>query len=137
MAAREMRMKVRLDARTILRFAAIVAFFAASAHARAATVATDQLDYSPGEIVIVTGAGWEASETVSLYIEEDPIIHPAQTLYATADVDGNIYNGEYVIQDHDIGQTFTLTGTGQSSGLTAQTTFTDGLCGDGGVHNRG
>src|SRR4030067_3185938 len=90
-----------------------------------ATVMTDKADYVPGETVLISGAGWEPGETVALELVEEPLIHPAETLYAIADAEGNITNAEYVIQDHDIGQTFTLTATGQTSGLTAQTMFTD------------
>ena len=47
-----------------------------------ATVSTDKEDYSPGDTVIVTGAGWEPGETVSLLFHEDvdPPIHPDKTL---------------------------------------------------------
>jgi len=90
-----------------------------------ATVMTDKSDYIPGETVLITGSGWWPGETVALELVEEPLIHPAETLYAIADADGNITNAEYVIQEHDLGQSFTLTATGQTSGLIAQTTFTD------------
>ena len=90
-----------------------------------ATVTTDKTDYSPWDTVVVTGSGWQPGETVQLVFDENPYIHPPDTLYTAADSSGNIYNNAYIIQDHDLGQTFTLTATGQSSGLTAQTTFTD------------
>ena len=89
------------------------------------TVMTDKEDYVPGETVLITGSGWEPGETVALELVEEPLIHPAETLYAIADDAGNITNAEYVIQDHDLGQSFTLTATGQTSGLQAVTTFTD------------
>ena len=92
------------------------------------TVMTDKQDYVPGETVLITGSGWEPGETVALELVETPLIHPAEMLYAIADDAGNITNAEYVIQDHDLGQSFTLTATGLSSGLTAQTTFTDAVC---------
>ena len=91
------------------------------------TVMTDKQDYVPGETVLITGSGWAPGETVALEFVETPLIHPAETLYVIADDTGNITNAEYVIQDHDIGQTFTLTATGLTSGLTAQTIFTDAI----------
>lgn len=91
-----------------------------------ATVTTDKEDYAPGETVIITGASWWAGETVSLLIDEEPATHEPHLFYAVADEDGNFENRDFVIDDHDLGVTFTLTATGQSSGLTAQTTFTDG-----------
>ncbi len=73
-----------------------------------ATVTTDKTDYSPGETIIITGAGW-------------------QPLTAVADASGNIQNSDYLVQDTDLGLSFLLTATGQSSGYTAQTTFTDSV----------
>jgi hypothetical protein len=91
-----------------------------------ATVTTDKTDYSPGETVIITGTGWQPGETVDLNIHRDNDNPPDTLLHAVADVDGNIRNDEFVIQESDRGVTFVLTATGQSSGYTAQTTFTDG-----------
>ncbi len=48
-------------------------------------------------------------------------------LTAVADASGNITNSEYVVQETDLGVTFLLTATGQTSGYTAQTTFTDSV----------
>ena len=90
-----------------------------------ATVQTDKADYSPGETVIVTGSGWLPGETVSLTFDEYPVQHEAHVLFAEADSLGSFRNEEYVIEDHDLGTTFTLSGVGETSGLTAQTTFTD------------
>ncbi len=87
-------------------------------------VQTDKGDYMPGETVIITGSGWTSGETVALEIVEAPQVHPAETLHAIADSAGTIDAG-YVVDDHDLGRTFTLTATGQTSHLTAQMTFTD------------
>ena len=88
------------------------------------TVATDRPDYVPGEAATITGSGWTPGETVALEFVESPLVHPAEVIHTIADNAGNIYAG-YVVDDHDLGRTFTLTATGQTSGKTAQTTFTD------------
>ena len=91
-----------------------------------ATVTTDKSDYMPGETVIITGTGWLPGETVNLNVHRDNN-QPPDTLYtAVADANGNIENSEMVVQESDLGNTFVLTATGQTSGYTAQTTFTDG-----------
>ena len=92
-----------------------------------ATVSTDKEDYTPGDTVTVTGAGWEPGETVSLLFHEDvnPPIHPDETLSTVADELGHIFNREYGIDSTDIGVRFVLTATGQTSGRTAHATFTD------------
>src|SRR3990172_9712714 len=102
-----------------------VLFIPFSSQANAATVTTDKPDYSPGETVIITGTGWQTGETVELLLQEEPMTHDDLIFTAVADENGDIYNDEYVVQVHDLGVTYTLTATGQSSGLTAQTTFTD------------
>ena len=87
---------------------------------------TDKTDYAPGETVIITGTGWLPGETVNLNVHRDNN-NPPDTLYtAVADANGNIQNSEMVVQESDLGNTFLLTATGQTSGYTAQTTFTDG-----------
>ncbi|MBW6500861.1 MAG: T9SS type A sorting domain-containing protein [Bacteroidales bacterium] len=86
---------------------------------------TDKADYMPGETVVITGTGWLPGETVNMVIDHLTFDHPDQYLSAVASSDGNIYNNSYVIDPSDLGETFLLTATGLSSGLTATTTFTD------------
>ena len=91
-----------------------------------ATVTTDKADYAPGEVLVITGSGWDPGEVVKLNIVETPTLCPnGHNLYDTADENGNIFNNAFVFNIRHVGITFTLTATGLSSGLTAQTTFTD------------
>src|SRR5262249_39232260 len=98
-----------------------------AARAGAATVATQYPDYAPGDTVVITGSGWEPGETVVLVLHEDPTLCPDRQFIAVggADANGDIFDNEFVVDQHDIGVTFTLTATGLASGLTAQTIFTD------------
>ena len=96
--------------------------------AQTATVTTDKDDYSPGEYVIITGTGWQPGETVSFHFDETP--KPATCLLshdisAVADGDGKIYNNQFLIKINHLGVAFVLTATGQSSGFSANTSFTD------------
>src|SRR5215510_14295727 len=56
------------------------------------TVQTDKADYSPGQTVIVTGAGWLPNAVISLTFHETivPPFHPDEILYTTTDANGNI-----------------------------------------------
>src|SRR3989442_12404717 len=93
----------------------------------AATVKTDKEDYAPGEVVTITGSGWQPGEAVTLELHED-LDHDAdtdQTLTTTADSSGNILSREFAPDEHDLGVRFYLTATGQTSRLVAQTTFLD------------
>src|SRR5687768_14032354 len=60
-----------------------------------------------------------------MVLHEDPFTHPDHNLSSVADASGNFTNTEYSPEEHDAGVTYTLTATGQSSGRTAQTTFSD------------
>src|SRR2546426_8362279 len=93
---------------------------------RLASVKTDKPDYSPGETVTFTGSGWEPGEVVSLLLHEDTTLHADRTLTATADPLGNMFNNEFKPEPHDVGVTFYVTASGETSGLAAQTRFTDG-----------
>ena len=88
------------------------------------TVTTDKDDYYPGELVIVIGTGWLPGETVELSFYEIPLQLTVK-YYTIADDNGNIYDNQYLIVEHHLGQTIILTATGQTSGLNAITIFTD------------
>jgi hypothetical protein len=92
-----------------------------------ATVQTDRDDYFPPDTVLITGSGWEPGETVSLLFQEDvtPAVHPDVVMSTVADAEGGIRHQQFAIDSADIGVRFTLTATGQTSGRTAQATFTD------------
>src|SRR2546426_850878 len=92
---------------------------------RLASVKTDKPDYSPGETVTFTGSGWKPGEVVTLVLHEDPWFDDHPVLTATADESGNISNNQFVPDEHDVNVQFSVTASGQTSGLVAQATFTD------------
>src|SRR5213078_1216749 len=129
-----MRPMPQATPRSSARLVALIVGFLASLalRASAATVATDKADYAPGENVVITGSGWEPGETVVLILHEDPELDPDLRLTAFADANGDFTNTDFSVDVFDIGVTFTLTATGDPSGLTAETTFTDANpCGNG------
>ncbi len=91
------------------------------------TVTTDKVEYMPGETVMMTGAGWQAGETVSLVLHEVPTFHPDPTFTVVAGANGGWINTEFIVLEEDMGTTFTLTATGQSSGATATASFTEAI----------
>ncbi|MCA1592533.1 MAG: MBG domain-containing protein, partial [Acidobacteria bacterium] len=107
---------------------------------KVATIATDRSDYAPGDIVNITGSGWKAAsvdaagntvpgETVTLVLHEEreTAVHDDITLTSVADENGKIQSATYAPEEHDLGVTYTLTATGDASGLTAVTTFSDAI----------
>ncbi|MEI7751437.1 MAG: hypothetical protein WCJ71_05020, partial [Candidatus Omnitrophota bacterium] len=92
----------------------------------AASLATGQYDYIPGETATITGSGFKAGETVTLVLHH--VDRPALAdvvLIAVADANGNFSISTLTLQEHDRGVSFTLTAKGLFSGAVAQTKFTD------------
>src|SRR5688572_217836 len=90
-----------------------------------ASITTDKLDYKPGDVVAISGRGYQPGETVRVKIHEDPHTPQERGFDAVADSSGN-FSGEYVVQDYDLSMKFIVGARGLTSGATAQTTFTDG-----------
>ena len=94
-----------------------------------ATITTDKLDYAPGTPVIVSGAGFQSNELVTLTLHEDPHIDTENphTFTVQADGEGKFSCQEYAPEDRDRGITYILAATGESSGSSAQTALTDSV----------
>src|SRR5438093_6653620 len=130
----QMRPTPQASPRSFARLVGLVGGFLAAlaVPASAATVATDKPDYAPGQTVVITGSGWEPGETVNLVLYEDPAVELPLQLTAVADANGDFMNADFIVDVFDLGVTFTLTATGDPSGPTAETTFTDANpCGNG------
>ena len=102
---------------TVLNSSSVVASSTAS-------ITTDKMDYSPGETAHITGRGFQAGEVVRVKIHEDPHTPQERGFDATADAAGN-FSGDYLVQEYDIDMKFIVGARGLTSGVSAQTTFTD------------
>jgi hypothetical protein len=90
-----------------------------------ASVTTDKTDYAPGQIVTITGNGFQPNEQVDIYFHEFPEEYPDIFRSVAANQQGNFVTADFAPQQIDLGRIFTVTATGQSSGFTAQTAFKD------------
>ena len=90
-----------------------------------ASVTTDKTDYAPGQIVTITGSGFQPNEQVDIYFHEFPEEYPDIFFLGVANQQGNFVATEFAPQEIDLGRIFTLTAIGQTSGFTAQTAFHD------------
>lgn len=98
-----------------------------TATASAPTITTDKPDYLPGDTVTFTGTGFAAGDTVTITVHEDPTWnYPDRQFVAVADANGAFTNRDMIVQQLDLGVTFTATAVAVPSGFVAQTTFTDG-----------
>ncbi len=91
-----------------------------------ASVTTDKTDYAPGQIVTITGSGFQPNEQVQLSLHEFPEEYPDISFSAVANQQGKFVATDFAPQLIDLERVFTLTAIGQSSGFTAQTAFKDG-----------
>jgi Bacterial Ig-like domain (group 3)/Galactose oxidase, central domain len=106
------------DAGQILNSATVVS-------SSAATVTTDKFDYAPGEVVTITGNGFQPNETVWMLLHEEPETRDDTILSSVANNQGHFTNSEFAPALIDLNRNFTLTAIGASSGFTAQTAFKD------------
>jgi CarboxypepD_reg-like domain/PKD domain len=120
-------MRTRLRGKVTLLFmtcAVILLVFPAMASAQGApTIQSDKGDYRPGELVTLTGSGWQPGESVRIVVNDTFGATWQHTADVTADDSGNITDSfnlpDWFVSDYDV------TATGAQSG-TATTTFTDG-----------
>ncbi len=114
----------RVPALAVLALVASLAG-AAAAHAQA-TLATDKPNYSPGDTVHITGAGWTPGEYVALQIWADSSSTARAEFVVVADAGGLVRDSRFVIQPADTGVVFFLEGEGHTSKLRAELIFIDG-----------
>jgi hypothetical protein len=116
-----MQRKLRLFGITL---SVILLSFVTSSVFGQATVETDLPDYSPGQVVTVTGTNWYPGETVSINILSDCGCENF-TYYVTAAADSTIFQRGFTLSIEHLGVGFTVTATGQTSLQVAQITFHD------------
>lgn len=89
-----------------------------------ATVKTDKDDYQPGDVVYVSGSGWQPNEPVTFYVRELPAEHFARLVTIDADGAGNISGAKlFDVEEHHLNVRFLLTAADGVS--QAHMTFTD------------
>ena len=127
-------MRTRLSSKVTLLFltiAVLIAIPAVPALAQdtgtstaAPTIQSDKDDYAPGELVTLTGGGWQSGELVHINVNDAQGQTWSRDADVTADASGNITDSfnlpNSFVSDYDV------TATGTQSG-TATTTFTDSL----------
>jgi hypothetical protein len=87
-------------------------------------IQSDKADYAPGELVTLTGGGWQPGESVHINVNDTYGATWSRNVDVTADASGNITDTFNLppsfVSDYDV------TATGAQSG-TATTTFTDAI----------
>lgn len=91
------------------------------------SITTDKDDYSPGDTVWFTGAGWQPGDTLDIVLTDAPQTHDPHTWSILIGEDGTFRDSTYVVDLGDLGVTFTLTATGRMTGQSLTVTFTDNI----------
>jgi gliding motility-associated-like protein len=96
--------------------------FCTIVRAQKATITTDKDDYWPGELVIITGTGWQNYDSVQLTLTHlDPLpdpYHAHTPWFVNPDADGKIYYKWFVL-DQELGTSFELGALGFAQGIPA------------------
>jgi hypothetical protein len=87
------------------------------------TITTDKQDYAPGSVVTVTGSGWPADDSLSVFTNDSTGNTWSQTDHVTTDSSGD-FTDQVTLPLMFISN-YTVTAS-DGSGLTATTAFTDG-----------
>jgi uncharacterized repeat protein (TIGR01451 family) len=90
------------------------------------SITTDKDDYSPGDTVWFTGAGWPANDTLDIRLDDEPATHEPHFWWVPVGEDGRFRDSTYVVDVGDVGVTFTLAAASRSTGRTVTVSFTDG-----------
>lgn len=106
----------------LLAIPAVAALAQDTGTSPAPTIQSDKDDYAPGELVTLTGSGWQPGESVHINVNDQEGQTWSRNVDVTADASGNISDSfnlpNSFVPDYDV------TATGAQSG-TATTTFTD------------
>src|SRR5215204_280498 len=89
----------------------------------APTIQSDKADYAPGELVTLTGSGWQPGESVNIVVNDDVGQSWNRNVNVTADASGNITDS-FQLPDWFVA-TYSVKATG-ASGAVATSSFTDG-----------
>ena len=107
----------------LLCSALVAGLLAAGATADTApSIASDKDDYAPGELVTLSGTGWESGEQVHINVNDDDGATWQRDVDVVADTEGRI-GDSFTLPDWFVAL-YRVTATGETSGI-ATTTFTD------------
>ncbi|NMC37924.1 MAG: DUF11 domain-containing protein, partial [Bacteroidales bacterium] len=124
------RSHLKLPVRMPVVYLTLFVLFSLSYTIQGQTITTNKVDYSPGDVVIVSGKGWQPFENVSLVMKELNFNNPGKTSTIQCNGIGQFSTAYYTVVNADRGAFFHITATGQTSKHVATITFND----DGGSY---
>ena len=97
------------------------------------SISTDKDDYQPGDIVHLTGAGWQAGDVLDILLVDNPQTHDPLAWSVDVAADGMFHDSTYVVDAGDLDVAFTLTATSRATGRSLTVQFTDANINNNGV----
>ncbi len=91
------------------------------------SISTDKDDYQPGDVVHLTGYGWQPGDVLDIVLTDDPLTHDPHTWTVNVDEQGMFHDSTYVVDQGDLNVTFTLVATSRSTGRSLTVVFTDNI----------
>jgi len=118
--------------------ASLAALLSGAAASAQASLISDQADYAPGSVAVLSGSGFQPGESVRMQVlhadgapsggaDHDPWFTDP------ADANGQFVTTWHVCEDDCVGATLLASADGQDSGLHAEATFTDANLAGAGV----
>ena len=93
------------------------------------SISTDKDDYQPGDVVHLTGYGWQAGDVLDIVLTDDPLTHDPHVWTVEVGTDGTFRDQTYVVDEGDLFVTFTLVATSRATGRSLTVVFTDNIVG--------
>jgi hypothetical protein len=87
---------------------------------RTPSIQADKESYGRGEVMVITGSGFDPGEAVTLTLHAKPAIFADKTVHVVADSFGNVFDNQFQAEGPGKGVLFLLSATGATSGLRAQ-----------------
>ena len=89
------------------------------------SISTDKDDYQPGDVVHLTGYGWQPGDVLDIVLTDDPLTHDPHTWAVSVDEQGMFHDSTYVVDEGDLNVSFTLVATSRATGRSLTVNFTD------------
>ena len=89
------------------------------------SISTDKDDYQPGDVVHLTGSGWQGGDVLDVILVDNPQTHDPIVWSVDVAADGMFHDSTYVVDAGDLDVAFTLTATSRGTGRSLTVQFTD------------
>src|SRR5919107_3741168 len=87
------------------------------------SISTDKDDCQPGDVVHLTGYGWQAGDVLDIVLTDDPLTHDPHRWSVSVGEDGTFQDDTNAVDEGDLFVTFTLVATSRATGRSLTVIF--------------